>query len=724
MPFAPSRCLATLSALFLGAVAIAQPTAGPAEATAAHARAEALLHDALKILTSEGDAAKAAATLRASAEADPSFAAPRRNLARLAEAANDWDTAIKWQAEVVRLSHGDQARQAEDALARLTARQTEWATPEGRQRISYEQAVARGQILVRAERFLDAQAEAEAAIALDAKRYEAYALLANAHLRAGREAEALEALAAAAERAGQTFAAQQLSTLRWSLDAKVRAASLLRQAREKRQAGANDEAVALLQKAFEQNSDLTALHLEVAAELVALDRGELALPIYEYVATWGTPGEVTRAKRRMSELQDRLAEAKAVADRDQGRATADRERAAGRAAYERMAREMRQKAQLLFEAEDFARQAQAAAAASSPNEAEVAALWRKSAERGHAEAAFRIGLAYHEGRGVAKNAASAAAWWQKAVERGNAEAVPYLAFAYHEGRGIAVNDAKALELWQKAAPRGDARSAYELGNAYAEGRLIARNDAAAVKWWRQAAEAEIHGAMFRLGQAYQYGRGVAASLPTAVEWYDRAGDAAVTDAATIKLLADAFSSGKSGVAQDPVKAAKWRLAAAKKGDVESMFLVGCAYYEGQGIEYDRAQAVAWWKKAASSGHTTATVLVGAAYATGGGVDQDHATAVSWYRRAADRGDARAMNEIGNAYWEGNGVTQSHATACSWFQKAASAGNVDAMMALASSYQSGDGVKKSMPDAIYWWRKAARLNNESAISELNYRKLSW
>ena len=54
------------------------------------------------------------------------------------------------------------------------------------------------------------------------------------------------------------------------------------------------------------------------------------------------------------------------------------------------------------------------------DEATAAALYKKAAEQGHAEAQFHLGMCYLNGVGVRKDEATAVAWYRKAAEQGYA----------------------------------------------------------------------------------------------------------------------------------------------------------------------------------------------------------------------------------------------------------------------------------------------------------------
>ena len=77
--------------------------------------------------------------------------------------------------------------------------------------------------------------------------------------------------------------------------------------------------------------------------------------------------------------------------------------------------------------------------------AEVAVVDVKAAaERGSAEAQYKLGLAHRKGEGVKKDAAEALKWMQKAAEQGLADAQHDLGFIYAHGAGVPQNFAEGL----------------------------------------------------------------------------------------------------------------------------------------------------------------------------------------------------------------------------------------------------------------------------------------
>jgi TPR repeat protein len=76
---------------------------------------------------------------------------------------------------------------------------------------------------------------------------------------------------------------------------------------------------------------------------------------------------------------------------------------------------------------------------------------------------------------------------KKATEEWDADAQYKLGLMYAEGRGVGQNDAKAAQWFGAAAWQGNVKAQYRIGQMYAKGQGVARNDLEAMRWFRKAA---------------------------------------------------------------------------------------------------------------------------------------------------------------------------------------------------------------------------------------------
>jgi hypothetical protein len=133
---------------------------------------------------------------------------------------------------------------------------------------------------------------------------------------------------------------------------------------------------------------------------------------------------------------------------------------------------------------------------------------RPLAERGDAEAQYRVGLMYEFGKGFPQDQAQAMVWLGKSAAQGSPSAQTELGVIYANGDGVPQDAVKSVSWFRKAASQGDATAQYNLGLMYAKGSGVRNDIAQAISWFRKAAEQGELNAQFKLGVAYENGEGV------------------------------------------------------------------------------------------------------------------------------------------------------------------------------------------------------------------------
>lgn len=105
---------------------------------------------------------------------------------------------------------------------------------------------------------------------------------------------------------------------------------------------------------------------------------------------------------------------------------------------------------------------------------------------------------------------------------------------------------------------------------------------------------------------------------------------------------------------------------------------------GIGCEKNYSEAVKWLKTSLdiNDENKRALYMLGCCYYNGDGVEVDYMRAADLYRRASDLGHAYAQYELGKCYLNGKGVKQNRDKAIEWFEKAAAGGDQDAVKKLA------------------------------------------
>ena len=177
-------------------------------------------------------------------------------------------------------------------------------------------------------------------------------------------------------------------------------------------------------------------------------------------------------------------------------------------------------------------------------------------------------------------------------------------------------------------------------------------------------------------------------------------------------VASHYANG-SGVARDPMKAAKYLRKAAEQGVAEAQCLLGLAYADGRGVKLDKVEGVRWLRRAADQGMAEAQFDLGMCYANGDGVAKNAVEAVAWYRKAADQGLPDAQCELGNCYIEGNGLPKDIPQGVKWTRLAAEQGFGPAQNTLGLCYTKGKGVTQDYVEAYKWFNLATAKGDERA-----------
>lgn len=120
---------------------------------------------------------------------------------------------------------------------------------------------------------------------------------------------------------------------------------------------------------------------------------------------------------------------------------------------------------------------------------ERAAFWfRKAADNGIANAAYNLGVLYHQGLGLKKDMKEAIRWYKTAAGKGHPEAQYNLGIAFIEGIGVPYDPQAAAKYFESAASAGVVEAAYNLGMIYENGLLGEAHPDLALVWYKTAAD--------------------------------------------------------------------------------------------------------------------------------------------------------------------------------------------------------------------------------------------
>jgi len=171
--------------------------------------------------------------------------------------------------------------------------------------------------------------------------------------------------------------------------------------------------------------------------------------------------------------------------------------------------------------------------ANMPSIVQYMEWFHKVANRGDAEAQFKLGLMYQEGQVVPKSEVEAMKWYMRAAEQGHVDAQYNLGVMYDKGEAIPQNYTEAVKLYKKAAEQGHVNAQFNLGLIYHRGQCVSQNYAEAMKWSRKAAEQGDAEAQLNVGCMYNKGEGIERNSAEAKKWFRRSAEQGNVDAQEI-----------------------------------------------------------------------------------------------------------------------------------------------------------------------------------------------
>jgi len=213
------------------------------------------------------------------------------------------------------------------------------------------------------------------------------------------------------------------------------------------------------------------------------------------------------------------------------------------------------------------------------------------------------GMLQHE---RAKLETEAADWYRAAAIQGHAEAQYRLGMYYLEGRGVRRSTREAVRFLERAGETV-AAAALLLGRLYADGSLVEKNVVMAIGWLRKAQDLGHPGAEKELKSRFQQevaGRRLKVGL---LQQQAASGDVD----AKCKLAALHFEG--QGVQKDEPKAFQLYKEAAVGGQLEAMCCVGLCYLSGRGVKSSVEEGKRWVMRAAYLGHGIAQLELAEMY---------------------------------------------------------------------------------------------------------------
>lgn len=329
--------------------------------------------------------------------------------------------------------------------------------------------------------------------------------------------------------------------------------------------------------------------------------------------------------------------------------------------------------------------------------------------------------------GVEKNEAEAVKWLQRASDQYLSTAQVLLGVRYETGNGVPQDIKEAVRLYRDAESDGDRNARFYMARCRYLGIGMKQDHLRAFERFYQLVteDGSIPDEKYYLGLCYLNGHGVEKDEAEGKKWIIEAADEGCAEAvdwlrplaeredAHVKyILGKAYYNGE-GAEQNDEEAVRWFRPAAEQGSAYAQYILGACYHYGRGIEKDLSEAAKWFRLAGEHDVPEAQYNMGYYYYRGVGLEQDFGEAVRWFRMAAENGDAQAQNDLGQCCFEGTGVEQNFEEAAKWFHKAAEGGLAEAQNRLGVCYYEGKGVEQNFEEAVKYFELAAKQNDPDA-----------
>ena len=262
---------------------------------------------------------------------------------------------------------------------------------------------------------------------------------------------------------------------------------------------------------------------------------------------------------------------------------------------------------------------------------EAKRIFEDLAAKEYAPGYTNLAALYSNGQGVVKNKELAIELLKKGVAGGDYVAFASLGKAYVYGEGIEKSCSSGISLLKESSESGYEWASYTLGNIYSEGLCGESNGALAISYYNKNISQGSYEGYTGIGRMYHYGYGVDVDEEKAKYFYLEAyskkskfsanalGLLCLSSGDNINICIDYFEDAyKFGSAIAPYnlaliyynekyttrncnKSLQWAMKSAKKGNVNSMRLLGKIFESGCLGDYYPQKANEWFRKASELG---------------------------------------------------------------------------------------------------------------------------
>jgi TPR repeat protein len=317
----------------------------------------------------------------------------------------------------------------------------------------------------------------------------------------------------------------------------------------------------------------------------------------------------------------------------------------------------------------------------------------KLAKSGSSDALYELGLAYKKGEQVAQDTGKAIQYWKQAAHLKNAQSLVELGKLFYDGEGHGQDSDLAYNCFSDAATLGNVEAMFNLAELFMDGYRETTNEDESGKWLLKAAEGGHPEAPYFLAQGYRTGQwGLPLDEAKALKWSRKARIKAHLDTIVEKAMMYETDTSKH---RREERAARWWQLAADCGDPHAQYMLGKAYWFGEGVDKNPSLAKAYMLDAAKQGDPEALNAYG--FILMDDCDPDvQRQAIPYFEEAAKKGFVGALLNLGALYYNGNVVKSDDDKAYKYFEEAAEKGNDDERL-IADTFIAFNQFDDNLPD---------------------------
>ncbi len=367
------------------------------------------------------------------------------------------------------------------------------------------------------------------------------------------------------------------------------------------------------------------------------------------------------------------------------------------------------------------------------NRAIAALLFEEACKGGDFEACFRRGEQYAGFNGVGTDYVRAVQHYRKACDGGFPEGCVGLAVRYFLGQGVPKDKAKGEALLAEACNRGGSKPCDELARRYIGGFGVDQQKERGVALYAQSCAAGAGASCRALGDFYRGGQNTIPDQEKAAMFFARACDAG--DAYGCIDEAEAYrvvQSSGNNIIQDISRLVSSLARACNLGNADGCDMLGKMLYAGTEIAGDRPRATDLFDRACSldeakcdkyrlikeeagldrgctDGNRNDCVTLGALYANESAPGFNLGLSDKAYAKACDLRDAGSCRYLGEVYRDGSEVVQNKMLAARLLGKACDLGDPSGCDSLGRMHYTGDGVARDNMKALRLFDQACALS---------------